>query len=485
MARTKEFVNLTDDVEFMEKLKSMDRTTASKVMKAATGNGFEEPTVYDRIIGYFEEQKWKLRFNDWEKMPLYVTDDGVQNDFTDPLEASILTHYERIGIALPKERVRTIILGESQQDTFHPAKEYFNRVNEQYDGVDYISLFCKKYIQHNHEPLVINGIEHDYFVFTMKSWMKLAVGKLFNKRQNFCFTIDGKQDLGKSTFLQWLCPKEEWYNSEKLTSLDKDVRGRTTHIFIWEIPEIDSTTRKTDVSELKDFLTKVWEILRPAYGHYDIKAPVTASYCASLNANESVGFLSDPTGNRRYGMVKVESFDFAYIKEFDVNKLWAQATAEYFANPDWSLPQEFKDYRDSLNSTVYTIKTIEQEHVADYVWVSGDNQHTIFKSDLREALEKTLNKRFNNYDANKINTEIAKKGGTTFFPRVQGKQGREAWRGVKLRWFTVEPEGDKPGYEILKKITPEWIDEQLEDAKKMAVICNSNEGDNTIFGGDR
>lgn len=468
MPRVKEYVNLLEDANFMAKLQNIDKTTANKLLKAVGENGFDEPTLNERLMSYFTERNVKLRFNEWEKKPYYVLENGVYHPFDDDFDDRVLNSFERKGVSIPRDKYRTIISGEAQDDKFHPAKEYFLNAKSLYDHVDYISIFCTKYISHDHAPLVIDGVTHDFLVFSLRSWMRLVVGKLFDMKQNFCFTIDGKQDLGKTSFLSWLCPNIDWFNSEKLTSLDKDVRGRTTQKLIWEIPELDSTTRKSDVSELKDFLTKVWEIWRAAYGHHDRKAAVTASYCASLNVNSATGFLADPTGNRRFCVLTAKHIDFAYQEEFNVNHLWQQAAFEYFQDPKWSLPKQFKEYQANLNECAYTLRSIEEEIVSDYVYFSGNLEDKVACSTLREELQKATERKFNNHDYAKINTELVKRGAKRIKPRVDGKQGSEFWVGVKLRYWTVQAEGDRPAYEIIKKIDSEWIDQQEADAAENA-----------------
>jgi predicted P-loop ATPase len=97
---------------------------------------------------------------------------------------------------------------------------------------------------------------------------------------------------------------------------------------LWEVSELDATTRKADVSALKDFISKKVVTVRKSYGQHDTVKPALASLIGTVN--DGTGFLSDDTGNRRFLTV----MDY---QKLDVNQIWAEAVAMYRQGEAWEL----------------------------------------------------------------------------------------------------------------------------------------------------
>jgi putative DNA primase/helicase len=160
--------------------------------------------------------------------------------------------------------------------------------------------------------------------------------------------LDGPQRLGKSYFSSWLCsPLPEYFIEAPIRPDDKDYRIRLVEKFIWEVAELDATTRRQDVSALKSFITERTVTVRKPYGHHDVTKPAMASLIGTIN--NSGGFLADPTGSSRFLVVTLERINFAYSKEVDVAQLWAQAVALYRAGQPWALSADERTQQDAIN----------------------------------------------------------------------------------------------------------------------------------------
>jgi predicted P-loop ATPase len=123
--------------------------------------------------------------------------------------------------------------------------------------------------------------------------------------------------------------------------------------WIWEVAELDATTRKADQSALKSFITKKEVTVRKAYGRYEITKPAMAALIGTVN--NSTGFLTDDTGNRRFMITRLTKLDFHY-GEMDVDQLWAQAMHLYREGEPWKLIGEEKRAQNDTNKD-YEVET--------------------------------------------------------------------------------------------------------------------------------
>ena len=71
--------------------------------------------------------------------------------------------------------------------------------------------------------------------------------------------------------------------------------------------------------------------VRKSYGKYDTIKPATASLIGTIN-NEA-GFLTDPTGNRRFLICRLARVNWGYTA-LDPHQVWAEAMAMYKQIPD-------------------------------------------------------------------------------------------------------------------------------------------------------
>jgi hypothetical protein len=231
-------------------------------------------------------------------------------------------------------------MAEAAANTFHPIRDYLTRL--EWDGTPRVSAFCAC-LQSSDPPVrMADGRMVPLHEVYVRKWMLGAVGKVLHRVQNLMLVLAGEQGLGKSQLVRWLCsgiPDAHCEQSIIVGDKDSDVRQITR--WIWEVAELDATTRKADVSALKGFITRDMVTIRRPYGRHDIHKPATASFIGTVNPAE--GFLSDPTGNRRFLVTTITHVNWGY-EDIDVDQLWAEVVADYHARraeKPWELtPQE-------------------------------------------------------------------------------------------------------------------------------------------------
>jgi hypothetical protein len=150
--------------------------------------------------------------------------------------------------------------------------------------------------------------------------------------------LQGKQDMGKTRWFKALVPDSAWF-SEGLTmdpsNTDHVIQGTST--FICELGELDATTRKSDVAQLKAFLTRSKDVYRSPYGREREVYARRTIFGATVNPET---FLVDDTGNRRFWVMPVKAVNADH--GIDLQQLWAEAMARAEAGETCWMPNEHK-----------------------------------------------------------------------------------------------------------------------------------------------
>lgn len=223
---------------------------------------------------------------------------------------------------------------DARRNAFHPVRDYFT--NLAWDGQPHIETLANYFID-----------KDNIFGLWLRRWMIGAVARVFRPgAQNAMLVLDGPQNIGKSTFVRWLCPIPTTHVESPISPDNKDDYIKLITKWIWEVTELGSTVRKADIEALKGFLTTEHVTVRPPYGHYPMHKPALANFIGTIN--NSGGFLNDPTGSRRFNVCTVTQIDWAY-QQLDVSQMWAEAYVAYQAGEPWSLQKDEQLLRDSIN----------------------------------------------------------------------------------------------------------------------------------------
>jgi predicted P-loop ATPase len=244
-------------------------------------------------------------------------------------------------------RIADAILVEAGENTYHPIREYMDTLV--WDGVDWIDLLTSEYLTET------TGLGYTAFL----RWMIGSVARVYRPgERNFMLVWDGPQEVGKSTLARWLCPLQQYHIEEQINTEDKDIKRYLATRWIWEVAEVDATTKRQDVSSLKDFISKREVTIRPAYARHDLVRPSLASFIGTINS-DGAGFLRDKTGHTRFVTIRFEAVNFAYVDEIDPTQLWAQAVALYKKGEPWRLTGGENELRNRINESYETESYLE------------------------------------------------------------------------------------------------------------------------------
>lgn len=208
----------------------------------------------------------------------------------------------------------------AKENQYNPVLEYLDR--KDWDGQDHIL------------PLLdLMGLpEHDWLSRALvRKWLFQTMAMLYNGRDGVVYgaegvlSLTGAQGTGKTSLFRHLAIKDEWFKEGAcIKNYDKDTARRCLTRWIVELGEVESTL-KSDIEELKAFVTSAQDAYRLPYGREDIETERRASLCATCN---SEAYLIDTTGNRRWFTVPInQPIPIHEIKAFDALQLWLQIQA--------------------------------------------------------------------------------------------------------------------------------------------------------------
>lgn len=255
-----------------------------------------------------------------------IMDDSLEVSdapITDLIRARIRRDLRDLGYSRYLTAAEDAYLAEGDKNAYHPIRDFLD--NLQWDGLPHIHLLSNYFAE------TLNGCNTSQPVFEIffNRWLIGCVAKILDSKQNAMLVLDGPQGIGKSHFVRWLasCFSPQFFIEKAINPGDKDDEVRLISKVLWEVAELGSTARKADREALKHFISMRQVTVRKPYGHYDVYKPSLANLIGTIN-NEA-GFLSDPTGNRRFLVCTVDKINWDYMQKIDIDQIWAEVVSKY------------------------------------------------------------------------------------------------------------------------------------------------------------
>lgn len=214
----------------------------------------------------------------------------------------------------------------ANENRYHPVLELLN--TELWDGK-------------NRLPDIYHmmGITDDFHKTLVKKWAMQTVAVLYNSDENpiaaqGVLVLQGEQGIGKTQLFRHLAIREQFFKGgATLDMSNKDSLMSATKVWICELGEIDSTTKK-EQSALKAFLTEQVDRFREPYARAETVRPRRTAFCGTVNPAR---YLRDETGNRRYWTIPVKEIDINMVFQRPPEwyaQFWRQVHEAYKRNPE-------------------------------------------------------------------------------------------------------------------------------------------------------
>lgn len=215
-------------------------------------------------------------------------------------------------------------------NTFHPIKTYLE--SAEWDGIPRAERLFSVYL----------GAADTHYVRQVTRKMLLAaVARLYRPGCKFdqMLVLVGPQGAGKSSLLAKL--GREWFSDSLRTFENKEAGEHLQSGWIFEIGEL-SAMKKTEVEEVKAFLSKTEDRYRVAYDRQVSEFP---RKCVFFGTTNTKGFLRDMTGNRRFWPVEVrpeqaERSHWSHLTDAEVSQIWAEVLSWFKAGETLELDNQ-------------------------------------------------------------------------------------------------------------------------------------------------
>jgi hypothetical protein len=232
--------------------------------------------------------------------------------WSDDHTIQMLQVFNRIGLDVGKEVFNQVLAVFAKRNAIHPVRQYLEGLG--WDGTERLSCWLSNLL----------GVEDSvHSSLVGRWWMIQAVRRIMKPGApaKYILTLEGTQDIGKSTALKMLAGPG-WFCESKIDIGGKEGAMTLNGTWIMELAEGEILNRSSKEA-LKQFIGQTHDKYIPKYSNYSVETPRQTTFAMTVNPGES-GYLSDQTGNVRFWPVLCTGVDFEGI-ERDRDQLWAEA----------------------------------------------------------------------------------------------------------------------------------------------------------------
>ena len=244
--------------------------------------------------------------------------------WTDRHDTLLVEWLNHVGISASRDVVGQAVQAVSEEQKYHPVREFLQDVGSRWDGDPRIDTWLQEYLH------VDCG---NYHSAVGSRWLISAVARIFQPgcKADCCLILEGEQGIKKSTALRIL--GEPWFTDQIADLGSKEAAIQARGVWLIEIAELDSMKR-VEVGKVKAFMSSGIDRYRPPYGKRAVDYPRQCVFAGSVNHGT---YLHDETGNRRFWPVickgDIDADGLAAVRE----QLWAEAVVRFKDGFPWWL----------------------------------------------------------------------------------------------------------------------------------------------------
>lgn len=214
----------------------------------------------------------------------------------------------------------------------HPVRDYLESLA--WDGTPRLERLIIDYIGAEDTPLN-RAMTRKHFT--------AAVARVMHPgcKYDYCLIMAGAEGIGKSTLFSIM--GGDWFNDSLITTEGKNGMEQLRCGWIIELAEL-SSIKRSDVEQVKNYISRRDDIYRAAYGSVVEKHPRQCVFCGTTNETY---FLKGDTGNRRFWVIAVDPDlrrhpDFTEALVRDRDQLWAEAVEYWRQGEKLYLPADLE-----------------------------------------------------------------------------------------------------------------------------------------------
>lgn len=222
-------------------------------------------------------------------------------------------------------RIPEIVFSMAAQNVYCPVQAYI--MSKAWDGSSRFNQFVGQ--------LFLSRTKFAHLLF--RKWLIQAIAAAFHPTgiaNAGVIVLTGPQAEGKTRIFKDLTSgvPRTFLEGATLDPANRDSVMAVVRHWIVELGEIDATFKKSDLAQLKAFITRQEDVLRRPYAPRESSYPRRTVFAGTVN---DYGFLHDLTGNRRFWPIEVQSI--TRDPNIDYQQLWAEVKTWYDAGETWYL----------------------------------------------------------------------------------------------------------------------------------------------------
>lgn len=361
----------------LKKFKDMPQDEIYRTLRSSYMSKYDLPSIPNESkkgfgkyvsLGQVLKETYDFRFNEVTKYVEYrkKKERGFKRMYDLDFN-NLVIFIDSCGHKTSQIDLRTL-LESNFSEAYNPFFEYLSALPE-WDGFDHIGDMTRTVEVDNPE----------YFEKCLKRWLIAMIASVLNDEivNQHVFTLVGEQGVGKTTWLNNLCPKElrNYVYHGSMKSNDKDSLTMLSESIIINVDELEALSRK-QIEEFKELVTKVSVRVRRPYARYTENMPRRASFCASLNSSE---FLNDPTGSRRFLVHEVRSINNNH--NLDIGQLYTHALHLYLNNEKYWFDRDEIIQINSVNKQ-FQLESLEEELLLNHFEPTIDDDDCMSASEI-------------------------------------------------------------------------------------------------------
>ena len=315
----------------------------TKLLELSPNTGKPEKTIknVETVINHDPALKGRIHFDSFAEYIVGVAPlpwSGRANGegpfrWRDEDDAGLRDYMERILKFRSRDVIDDGLILAAKQSGFNPVTDYLDKLK--WDGRPRLDNLLIDYL----------GAEDcNYTREVTRKAFTAAVARAKEPGVKFdtMTVIRGPQGIGKSTLLRLM--GLSWYTNNLRSFEGKDAAELLQGIWIVEVDELD-LMRKTDVREIKSYLSRTEDHYRAAYARKTEKHPRRCVFFGTTNDDE---YLFDATGNRRFlpveaGVTTATKNLFEELTEEEIGQVWAEAVVRWQMGESLILSKEMEE----------------------------------------------------------------------------------------------------------------------------------------------
>jgi putative DNA primase/helicase len=206
------------------------------------------------------------------------------------------------------------------RNRFHPVLSYLSQLPK-WDGRPRVETLLVDYL---------GAPDNEYTRAVTRKVLCAAINRVKNpgSKWDYLLILEGLQGVRKGMFLATLAKNPSWFAEGLGRDLGEKAVENMSAKWICELPEGEGLINRRSDDELKAFLSRSTDRMRPKYGRVAMDYPRQSIFIMTTNRYQ---YLTDHTGHRRFWPVRCDmtrvgrsTVDITKLAR-EVDQIWAEA----------------------------------------------------------------------------------------------------------------------------------------------------------------